>query len=341
MAITQAMLEAEIRKSGFQPHIRLTNISTAYFQSMANRPAKSLFPIVPVQLSTASFYRFSKEDLLRDNVQKKPQYGTVEPFVVSHDTDTYECEVYQIKTAIDRISELDYTRAGAPAIINAQNSKARVLTEQMAIHQDNAFADSFFKTGVWSDEWSGVDNTATTGKEFIKFSNDNSDPIKFFRERITSMQQQTGRTPNKLGLGAKTFDALINHPAILERINGASSTTNPALVSESILATLLGVEQVVVFKAIQNKAGLANEADMQFICDPNAALLVHSPSAPAIDTPAAGYIFTWDMLGNGQHMCVVTGEGRFGTFSDEIVGMMSYDMKKVSDDLGMFLKDCV
>lgn len=340
MAFTARMIEAEIRKGRFDPHIRLTNLSTAYFQSMENRPAKSLFPIVPVQLSTSSYYKFSKEDLLRDNVQVKPQLGTVDPFVVSHTTDTYECLVYQAKTAIDRITQLDYQRTNAPGAIQAQNSKTRVIAEQMAIHQDNSFGQSYFKPGVWSEEWTGVDASAT-GKQFIKFSNANSDPIKFFRDRITEVQQNTGRKPNKLGLGAFTFNALMNHPAILERINGAASTTNPALVSETVLATLLGVEKVVVFEAVQNSAGLNGEAEMRFICDPNAALLVHAPNAAAIDTPSAGYIFTWDMLGNSQYMPILMDQGRFGTFIDEILGMMAYDMKKVSDDLGVFLKDCV
>ena len=332
MKITAPMIEAEIRKGGFDPHIRLTNVSTAYFQSLNNRPAKSLFPVVPVQLSTSSYYRFSKEDLLRDNVRKKPQYGTVDPFQVSHDTDVYSCEVYQIKTAVDRIDDVNYRRAGAPAIITAQNSKSRVLAEQMAIH---------FKTGVWADEWTGKDDSNVSGKEFIKFTNGNSDPIKFFRERIRAMQRATGRKPNKLGLGADTFDALVEHPAILERISGASSTNNPALADENLLATLFGIKKVVVFDSIENKAEFGAEEDMDFICDPKAALLVHAPDSPAIDQAAAGYIFTWDMLGNGQTMPILTGQGKFGTFTDEILGMMAYDMKVVCNDLGMFMSDCV
>lgn len=341
MKITAPMIEAEIRKGGFDPHIRLTNVSTAYFQSLNNRPAKSLFPVVPVQLSTSSYYRFSKEDLLRDNVRKKPQYGTVDPFQVSHDTDVYSCEVYQIKTAVDRIDDVNYRRAGAPAIITAQNSKSRVLAEQMAIHQDREFANSYFKTGVWADEWTGKDDGSVSGKEFIKFSNGNSDPIKFFRERIRAMQRATGRKPNKLGLGADTFDALVEHPAILERISGASSTNNPALADENLLATLFGIKKVVVFDSIENKAEFGAEEDMDFICDPKAALLVHAPDSPAIDQAAAGYIFTWDMLGNGQTMPILTGQGKFGTFTDEILGMMAYDMKVVCNDLGMFMSDCV
>lgn len=338
---TVAAIKAGISKRRFNPHIRLTNMSTAYYQDMNNRPAKTLFPIVPVQLSTASYYEFSKEDLLRDDVQKKPQYGTVAPFIVSHTTGVYECDVYQAKTAIDLIEDTDYSRTNAPGSIRAQNSKARVLAEKMAIHQDNDFGRAYFRSGVWSTELSGVDNTSPTSKQFIKFSNDNSDPIKFFRAQATAMKKQTGRKPNKLGLGANTYDALSNHPAILERIDGAASTQNPAMVSETVLATLLGFEKVVVFDAIQNKAGVAADADMDFICDPNAALMVYAPSAAAIDIPSAGYIFTWDMLGNGQFLPIIMDQGPFGTFTDEILGMMAYDMKKVADDLGVFLKDCV
>ena len=57
--------------------------------------------------------------------------------------------------------------------------------------------------------------------------------------------------------------------------------------------------------------------------------------------PSAGYIFTWDMLGNGASVAFDQYEGENGTHAEFIEGLCASDMKKTSDDLAIFLKDCV
>lgn len=49
------------------------------------------------------------------------------------------------------------------------------------------------------------------------------------------MNQQTGRMPNRLGLGINVFNALKVHPGILERVKYGGSTANPASVTENVL----------------------------------------------------------------------------------------------------------
>ena len=90
-----------------------------------------------------------------------------------------------------------------------------------------------------------------------------------------------------------------------------------------------------------NKAELGQEAKMEYIGDPNAFLLAYATDAPAIDEPSAGYIFTWDMLGNGNWMGTDVFEGEGGTHSEFMEGLMSTDMKKTCDDLACYMKGCV
>lgn len=328
-----------IAKGKFDPNIRLTNMAMAYFQSLENRPAKSLFPILPVSLSTASYYIFSKEDLLRDNVQRKPQFGKVNPAQIAHETGTYACQVDQIILGIDQIMQLDYKRTNAPAFIQQQNAKTKTIAQQMAIHQDIMFASSYFKSGVWNEEWKGT-STGSGSKEFIKFNDSNSTPIQFFRERVSAMKKN-GRKPNKLGLGENTYNALINHPDILARVEGMGSAENPAQANETVLAKLFGVEKVVVFDAIANMAKTGLDADMNFICDPNGALLVYATDTPSIEEPSAGYIFTWDMLGDRNYMPILQWAGDDGTHSEFIEGLIAQDMRITANDLGCYMADCV
>lgn len=337
--MTPAQIQYDIQKGSFKPNIYLTNMSMAYFQDASRYVAKTIFPICPVQLSSARFYTFSKADLLRDNVQRKPQFGKVTPAQFGHQDQSYNCYVDQVIVGIDQISSLDYTRTNAPGIIDPRRAKARFIAEQMNLHQDIIFAKNFFQPGVWSNQWTGVTTTPSTN-QFYKFSDANCDPVTLFDTLCTSVEQNTGRRPNRLGLGKNAFNALKSNPTVLERVKYGGSSANPATVNEKVLAELFGIEKVVVFSSIYNAGGVGEE-DMNFICDPDSAILAYATNSPAIDEPSAGYIFTWDMLGNGQYMPTMQYPGEAGTHSEFMEGLFSADMKKTADDLAVFLTQCV
>ena len=338
--MTPESIQFEVAKGTFKPNIYLTNLSMAYFQDASGYVAKSIFPICPVQLSSAKFYTFSKEDLLRDNVQRKPQFSKVQPAQMGQMDQSYSCSVDQVIVGIDQIARLNYQRTNAPGVADPRRAKVKFVAEQMNLHQDIMFAENFFKSGVWSNEWEGT-NTTPSGKQFYKFSDDNCDPVKLFDDLCTQVEQNTGRRPNRLGLGKETYNALKSHPVVVERVKFGGSTANPATVNERVLAELFGIAKVSVLSSIYNKAALGAEADMSYICDPKAAILAYATDTPAIDEPSAGYIFTWDMLGDGQYMPTLQYPGENGTHSEFIEGLFAADMKKTADDLAIFLKDCV
>lgn len=342
MALTTGMINAQVQKGAFRPHTGLSNMALAYFQNASNYFAKAIFPICRVQQSSDAYYIFNKEDLLRDGWQRKPEYGTVTPAVVSEHTETYRCQVDQMRMHISDIRTTDLQRRMGPSLArDPRQMRTKVIAEQANIHQDRLFAEQFFKAGVWANELTGVDTTTTNSGEFIKFSNGNSDPIKFIAEQKRAVQQSTGRTPNKLAMGVNVFDALTVHPGILDRIKYGGTTANPANVTENVLAQLFGVEELVVLQSIHNQAKQGAEADMEFIGDPNAMLLAYATDAPSTDEPSAGYIFTWDMLGDGQILPIFHYPGEQGTHTEWVEGLMAYDMKKTADDLAVFCKDVV
>lgn len=340
MRRSAAVIEAQIAKGIFRPHTMLTNMAVAYFQDAKNYAAKSIFPICPVELSSDIFYKFSKEDLLRDNWKRKPQYGKVNPSQVSENTGTYNCLVDQNIMGIDQIKRTDDKRRQGPALKDPRIQRTKTMAEQANIHQDRLFAEAYFKSGVWTNEFTGNDD-GSGDKGFIQFSNDNSEPIKFIKERKKEMKENTGRVPNVMGLGVNVFNTLTEHPAIVERVKYSGSTANPAIVTENVLAQLFGVDKIVTFEAIHNKAKLGQKEDMSFICDPNSFLLAYATSTPSVEEPSAGYIFTWDMLGDGQFMPTLNYDGEPGTHTEYVEMLMATDMKKVCDDLGMFFNNAV
>lgn len=339
--ITPNGIMQQIQKGAFKPNIYLTNMSLAYFQAADQYVAKSLFPMLPVQLSTASYYKFSKGDLARDNVQRKPQFGKVAPAIMGISDDNYRVNVDQVIVGLDQIQTLDFTRAKAPGVADPRRAKAKFIAEQMNIHLDIIFAQSYFQTGVWNNEWTGGNAYSASNQTFIYFDDDNCDPIGLFDSLMTQIQMVGRRKPNKLGLGINAFNALKNCPAVLDRVKYGGSTPNPATVNENVLAQLFGLKEVKVFASTYNDAQYGEDENMQFICNPNDALLVYATDAPAIDEPSAGYIFTWDMLGDGQVMPVHQYLGEAATHTEFMEGLMATDMKKTGDDLAVYLHNCV
>ena len=336
---TNQGIQAEIAK-GWKPNQYLTNMSMAFFQDPADFVATSIFPICPVQLSASYYYTFSKADLARDNVQRKPAFGRVNPAIMGQEDNNYKCEVDQVLVGIDQIATLNYQRSRAPGVADPRRAKVRFATEQMLLHQDILFASKFFKSAAWSNVKTGVAANPSTN-QFLKWSDSSSDPIGQMDDYMTEIKKNGRRTPNRLALGIEAYNALKVHPAIVERVKYTGSTANPAKVNERVLAELFGVDQVKVLQSTYNTAGIGQTAAMDFICDSKAALLCYATPTPQIDEPSAGYIFTWDMLGNGAPVAFDQFEGENGTHSEFVEGLMSTDMKKTCDDLAIFMASCV
>lgn len=331
---------ARIQK-GWQPKRYLTNMSMAFFAADSDHVAHKIFPICPVTFSTGYYYIFEKGDLTRDNVQRKPEFGKVTPAKFGHTEDTYKCLVDQIIVGIDQINAQNYLRSNVPASIDPRRAKVRFVTEQQLLHLDIEFAEHFFKTGVWANEFTGIDEGTPGASQFLKFSDANFDPVNFFDARKREIKLAGRRVPNKLSLGYDSYIALKNHPDILERVKYTGSTANPAIVTKNVLAQILGFDEVQVLEATYNAAEEGQPDDMHFICEADGALMTYTTNSPQLDEPSAGYIFTWDMLGNGNYMATDQFEGEPGTHSEFVEGLMSWDMKKTCDELACYMSKCV
>lgn len=338
--VSNANIAKAIADGTWKPNLYLTNVSIAQFQQPDDFVAYKLFPIVPVAQPMSKFYKFSKADLARVSMQRKPAFGTAAPAVWSQEEGSYACEVYQGMYGVDQLSARPFAVAGAPGAADPQVAKAKIAAEQTKLFMDLQFSQHFFKPGVWANEYEG---SATTpgGQQFWQFNNDNSDPIAFIDELKTEIKREGRRTPNKLALGAEAYTALKNNPSIIERIKFSGSSANPATVNRNVLAQLFGVEEVLVLESTYNAAAQGAAADMQYVCDPKGMLLCYTTGAPAIDEPSAGYIFAWDMLGAGQHMAVTNFQGAPGTHAEFVESLCSFDMKQVSTDLAVYCKNCV
>jgi hypothetical protein len=115
-----------------------------------------------------------------------------------------------------------------------------------------------------------------------------------------TIQQQTGVMPNTLMLSRPTFQALKIHATanggVIDRLK-YTQTAGPAQITEGLLASMFGLDNVIIGDAIQstgneNAAGTITAANTSYIWDPNktgTAFLYYRPAAAGLKQISPGY----------------------------------------------------
>src|SRR5215831_19228662 len=326
-------------QSDLHVNVPLTNVSVAYMQDKAQFIADKVFPRVPVQKQSDIYWKYTKSDWRRTDVQKRAP-GTESAGVGwKLDTGQYFAEVWAVHKDID-----DQVRANADSNWRLDSDATNFVTNQLLLRRDLDWNAKFFGTGLWGTDLTGVASAPSAG-QFLQWNQASSDPISQFASLQTNFVLQSGRKANTLVLGADTIIALKNHPAIIDRIK----YTQRGVVTTDLLASLFDVERILVSYASVTQVAELNDAKAQdaaatyqFMSDSKSALLCFAPSAPSLMTPAAGYCFTWNgyLAGNGYGV-------RMKNFrmewieADRIEGEMTYDMRIIAKDMGIFLASAV
>lgn len=315
-----------------QTHIdkALTQISIAYMNDASTYVAGRVFPMIPVVKQSDRYFMYKKEDWFRDEAEERA-LGTESAggdYEIDN-TPTYFCRKYAYHKDV-----FEEDRANSDDPLRPDEDATEFVSDKLMLRREIAWASNYFATGKWATEFAGAVADNVPGLQLRYWNDPLSDPIKHITDRATDMQELTGKRPNKLVIGQRVFDALKNHPDILDRIR----YTQKGIVTIDLLAALFEVDEVMIAGAIKNTAHKGQAADMEFILGKH-ALLCYTTARPSLKTATAGYIFTWSgLLGanslGGRVMRLpipLLGEG-----AERIEGEIAWDMKIVASDLGAF-----
>lgn len=311
-------------------NVPLTNIAIAFTQQ-ADYMAQQIAPTINVETQGGLYRTYNQDDWFRSEAQERaPATESVgSGFRVA--TDTYFARLYAVHKDID-----DQTRANQQAPINLDRDGTRWVTQQLMIKREQLAASSFFGTGIWGADRTGV-TAAPSGVQFIQFDQATSDPIRYIRAQIREMQEATGYKPNTLVMGAKVLDALLDHATIIERIK----YTQSGFVSLELLAAAFDIERVIVPEAIQNTAAEGLAGAYSFIFG-KSMLLAYVNRNPSPLTPSAAYTFVWTGYTGAQAMGLRIKRFRLEPIaSDRVEGEFSFSPKIVAPSLGRFYSAAV
>lgn len=317
-----------------QVHINrpLTMMSVAYMQSEANFIAGKAFPEIPVAKKSDIFFKYTKDDWFRD--QAKPRADGTESAGSSYglQTDDYSCKVDGFHKDVG-----DQARANQDEPLDLDRDATNFVTSVLMLRREKIWVNSYFKTGVWGKDITGVAATPNANQVIQWSDYPNSDPIKDVKAGKQYVLQTTGFMPNTLILSFPVYNLLEDHPDVIDRLK---YTTRDSVTPE-VLAKLFGVERILVAMAVENQ-GLEGETSNFQFTHGKGALLCHVPKAPGLLVPSAGYTFSWKGVSNGLGQPIGVSKFRMPQLkADRIEGEIAHDCKLVAADLGYFFSGVV
>ena len=311
----------------------LTNLSVAYMQGADHFVADKVFPVVPVSKQSDRYFVYDKGDFYRSEAQlRAPGTESAGSGFGIDNTPTYFSDVYAVHKDID-----DQIRANSDAAINPDRDATEFITQQLLIRREKTWATNNFTTTKWTGSTTGNDIAAGNLLNGA-FNLPGSTPIEDIDQQATSILQKTGYKPNVLVVGTALHRVLKNHPDILDRIR----YTQQGIVTEDLLASLLGVEKYLVARGIENTANEGAADSMSFVANTDSALLAYAAPNPGLLQPSAGYTFSWNgYLGAGPQGNRIKRFRMDHLASDRIEGELAFDAKLVSATLGVFFDNVV
>lgn len=313
----------------------LTNISIAYMQADENFIADRVFPRLPVAKQSDKYFLYDRGMFNRDEMQIRAPGTESAGATYKLSTDSYNADVWALHHDI-----ADQIRANADSPLNLDRDAAEFLALKAMIRKEKAWAADHFAIGKWTTDIDGVSGTPASAAEFQQWNEAASTPIEDVRKGKRVVQESTSFKPNKLVLGRAVYDALLDHPDIVGRLD-RGQTTGPAQVLKQNLAALFEVDEVLVMDAIENTAKEGIADDNSFIGGKK-ALLVYSAPSPGLMVPSGGYTFTWTgLLGGGVLGTQISRMRADLLKSDRFEIEMAFDQKLIAADLGYFFETAV
>jgi hypothetical protein len=319
----------------------LTDMAIAWFLDESKFIAGKVFPTLPVEFKSDDYPIYQKGYFYRDEFAVRPYGGRPKEIGYKIEKGSYSCEEEALEAKID-----DRQRANAEVgSLDPDIATQRLLRTQALIHRDNEWAGSFFKTGVWTVNWEGKEKAPTKSEEeteekFLQFDQVGSEPITFVHARLDDVGGKTGYRPNIGVFGVDLYRVLVNHPAVVERIK----YTQRGIVSEDLLAELLGLEKVFVARGVINSAVEGETNSINYIVNRKSMLLVYANAAPSIQEPSGGYSFAWTGLlpgvPNAWGGVIETGREQL-SHSDVMQCRCAFTQAVTAPDLGEFFAECV
>src|SRR3990167_4445749 len=252
----------------------LTNISIAYRN--LNYISDRIFPSVPVQYQSNKYFVFNKSDWYRDEAAIRAPGTRASRVDYRISTANYLCVEYAVAKSV-----ADEVVMNADTPLRPLQEATEYVTDKLMLRKEKDVADLAFGA-----TWSSSATPSTL------WSNDTSDPIGDVNTAVDSVVSSIGRKPNVGVIGRGLWRHVIKHPDLLDRIKGAAGPGSPAILTQSTIAALFELEEILVGDSVIDSGAEGATASRAYVWG-NHLLVAYVSRTPSLMAPSAGYVFQW------------------------------------------------
>jgi len=299
----------------------LTNLLVGYMQAESRFVASRVFPPIPVEKDSGTYYIFTKKYWFLDELQERAPGEKFRRGGYGVESSTYATLLHGLEHPI-----ADEVQANSQVPMSLEEAGLRWLATQSLIRKERAFSTDFMAASVWG-------TTNTTDTDWDDFAS--GDPASSLKTAINAILTNTGLVPNTMVVGQIVDDALTLHPDMLDRIKYTQAATDAAI--RGAVAAALGLQNYWVGNSVYNSANEGQAMTGADIIDDDALVCVVAPS-PGLLVPSAGYSFGF--TGGGGMGSIVPYRDQSAK-SDILQLSEAWDQKAVATDLGYIFTDIV
>ena len=320
----------------------------AYAQQTKDFIADKVFPVVPVDHQSDFYYRFGRRSYLQTQAELRAP-STETPGVDWEFTkSSFYAQVWGLHYDIE-----DQLRSNADANFQFDTAGTELITQQMLLRRDLQWIASLLRFEyLGARPLTGTASTSPGAGPFTQFDLAGSTPIEVFRAAKLRFKRRTGMMPNKAIFSANAYNALLDHPEIIERIK----YTEAGFITEQLIATAIGIDQVLAASAdFRRRTTTKNLSPItapttQWITgasltspDANGILLVYAAPRPnrniplPLATPSRGTATSAPPRGAAASRSTAWST----SLPDRIEMEMAYTCQITAPELGTFMSGCV
>ena len=313
----------------------LTNFSQMYLQREDAFVAMDAWPNMPSMMQSDLYYEFDRGDFYRDEAEERTDGTETQGAGFRLATRPYFTRVYGFHKDVT-----DRQRANQDAPVRLDQSATRFVSHKLLIRRERQMQSGLFSNTAspWFNGLGSAQATGTTPSPL--WSAPTGDPIVDIRTAIRSVHQTTGYRPNKMLIGRRAYDTLLDNDSILARITGGSNNAMPAMVMRQLLAALFELDAIYVMDSVVNtgpkdtSATLNNQESNAFIGGDD-ALVYYAPDSVGLEEPTAAVQFSWTgLLGSTANGMRIKRFRMENLEADRIEGQMAFDFRLTSGALG-------
>lgn len=253
----------------------LTDVSVKYANQVFI--ADLVLPVVKVGKQTGKYYIYDKSNLRQDKTLRAAGSPANEVEYGLSLSGVFFCDDHSLKGFVPK-----EVIEQAEAALNPLVDEAENVTEKLLIDREIAAANLVTSTANLTQ------NTTLSGTaQWSDYTN--SDPIADLRTAKNTVHQNTFRRANTLIMSMSVFNTLADHPKIIARVQYSQL----GVVTKELLATLFGVDQVLIGEAGYNTANEGQTDSLAYIWGKH-AVLAYIEKSPKLKMLSLGATFTYD-----------------------------------------------